>query len=485
MKKINLKTNYIYSAILQLTTILVPLITAPYTSRVFGPEGVGAISHTGAILSMFTLFAVLGTQTYGQKAIAQRRDDKEAVSKIFWEIELLSVFTTLIVLIGWGIMVAFAKEYKGYYLVYTIMFLTVAADIRWLYYGFEEFKGTNLRAIITKLVGVICLFAFAKTENDILLYLGLVAATDCIGNLILWIPLHKYICRVKISTLRFGEHLKNTLVFFVPTIAVSIYTLLDKAMLGWFMDSSVENGYYEQTTNIVKLSLGLANAHNAIMIPRMSYLYSRGEHEKIKEAIHISLQVSLLLTIPMVFGLDAVASKLIPIYLGDEFLPVINLMYVYSLLVIPIAISCCIDDQLFIATGKNRHIIASTTSGAVLNLILNLILIPQYKAMGATVSSVISEVYIATYVIIAARGTVSFGRVLKECYKKVLAGGLMFVAVYEVGTVMPESILTLVLMVLVGVVVYFVLLFILRDNMCSYVTDYVKDKLHLNKGVKE
>ena len=476
MKKVNLKKNYFYSLLLQITTILIPIITAPYTARVFGADGVGVMSYTSSILSIFMLFAVLGTQGYGQKAIAQCRDDREKVTKTFWEIELISICSTLVCLVVWVILICFSKDYKAFYIVHTLSLLASGLDITWFYYGFEEFKGINLRSIAIKLVGLVCLFVFARSAEDLLLYVGLLAATGLIGNIALWIPLKKYVGKVGLKTLQFGEHFKSIIVFFIPTIATSIYTILDKTMLGLYSVSKEENGYYEQTSNIVKLCWGLANAQNAIMVPHMAYLFAKDGKDKLKSALNTSMEFSVFLTIPLVFGLDAVASTFIPIYLGEEFVPVIKLIYVYTLLVVPIAISCCVHQQLFIAIGKNRYIIIGNCCGAVLNLVLNLLLIPKHGAMGATISSVASETFIASLALYNGRKYISFRNLFLCSYKKVIASVLMFFAVWWISTVLPHNIPVLVLMIVVGVTLYFGLILVLRDNMGKYVTDYLKSK---------
>lgn len=101
MVQTSIKKNYIYNTIYQVLSLITPLITAPYISRVLGSNGVGIYSYTNSIVTYFTLFAALGTASYGQREIAMHRDDPETSSKLFWEIEILSLTTTAVSLIVW------------------------------------------------------------------------------------------------------------------------------------------------------------------------------------------------------------------------------------------------------------------------------------------------------------------------------------------------------------------------------------------------
>ena len=255
MSKASIKKNYLYNTFYQILTLITPLITAPYVSRIFGPSGIGIQSYTNSIVMYFTLFAALGTVTYGQREIAMHRDNKKETSKLFWEIECLSIMTTCICLLIWFTFVFLYKEYRPYFLVQTMTIVAVMFDISWFFGGFEQFKFIVIRNTIVKILGIGCLFIFIKEKSDLLLYIGLLAATGLLGNISMWTYLPRFLVKIDFKKLKVMRHFKETLVYFIPTIASSIYTVLDKTMIGAITNNSSENGYYEQATKIVKMCL--------------------------------------------------------------------------------------------------------------------------------------------------------------------------------------------------------------------------------------
>ena len=160
MAQPSVKKNYIYNTLYEILAIIAPLITAPYVSRIFGADGVGIYSYTNAISSYFTMFAALGIRSYGQREIAQHRDDRHAASKLFWELELMCVSTTLLCLIIWSFLIIFSKSYSVYYAVLSMTILATAFDISWFWGGYELYRFIVIRNSLIKIVGIILLFAF-------------------------------------------------------------------------------------------------------------------------------------------------------------------------------------------------------------------------------------------------------------------------------------------------------------------------------------
>ena len=98
MKK-SITKNYLYNLIYQVLILILPLITAPYISRVLGAENIGIYSYTTSLSAYFILFGSLGIALYGQREIAYKQNDKKEYSKIFWEVLILRFITMMISLI--------------------------------------------------------------------------------------------------------------------------------------------------------------------------------------------------------------------------------------------------------------------------------------------------------------------------------------------------------------------------------------------------
>ena len=139
-KKPSVKKNFVYSTLYQIFYVLTPFITAPYISRVLGAEGVGIQSFTTSNQSYFLLIAALGTMSYGAREISMNRDDPYKRSKLFWEIELMTVGTSMVALLGWVVLILSSAAYRQYYVVLTIGIFATLFDITWFFNGIEAQK---------------------------------------------------------------------------------------------------------------------------------------------------------------------------------------------------------------------------------------------------------------------------------------------------------------------------------------------------------
>ena len=373
----SVRKNYIYNLIYQVMTLITPFITTPYISRVLGADGTGVQSYTNSVVQYFAILAALGTASYGQREIARHRDEIKIRSRLFWEIEVLCMATTAACLIIWLFVIGFAREYRPYYVVLTMTLLAVAFDISWFFGGLEQY---SLRNTAVKLVGIAMLFLFIREKEDLLLYVALTAATGLLGNISMWGYLKGQVEKPVLKELRPLRHLKETLVYFIPTIATSVYTILDKTMLGWFSgENKSQNGYYEYATGFVNMAKILIMSFNAVMSARMSYLFGTGRMEEIHKRFQDSLDFVLLMAMPIMLGLAGIAAQFIPWFLGNGYLPVTFLMYVCSPLVLVVGLSDCIGSQILTPGGKRAQSGKVIVAGAMVNACLNFLLIPHFE----------------------------------------------------------------------------------------------------------
>lgn len=461
----SIKRNYIYNTLYQILTLITPLITAPYVSRVLGSNGVGIYSFTNSIVTYFTLFAALGTASYGQREIAMHRDSPEDSSRLFLEIEILSVVTTSVATIAWFIWILISTQYTVYYAVLTMSVIAVAFDISWYFAGFEKFKYIVIRNTIVKLAGIALLFLFVRTRNDTLLYVGIMAATGLLGNVSMWTYLKGMLTKIDIHTLHpFKRHLKQTFAYFIPTIATSVYTVLDKTMIGAITKSESENGYYEQATKIIRMVESLLFSLNTVMTSRQSYLFTEKKVDEIKDKINKSFEYLFFLAIAFLFGILGVARNFVPWFFGKGYGPVVTILYLMSPLPLVICISNILGSQYLTPSGQRVRSSKGIITGAVTNFILNSLLIPRFKASGATVASVAAELVISIIYVHMSKGYVSWRQLGRIAWKKILAGIVMFFIVWLLGKGHEGSIIITISQVLIGACVYVLVLLLIKDT---------------------
>ena len=463
----SVRKNYIYNLIYQVMTLITPFITTPYISRVLGADGTGVQSYTNSVVQYFAILAALGTASYGQREIARHRDEIKIRSRLFWEIEVLCMATTAACLIIWLFVIGFAREYRPYYIVLT-MTLAVAFDISWFFGGLEQYSLIVLRNTAVKLVGIAMLFLFIREKEDLLLYVALTAATGLLGNISMWGYLKGQVEKPVLKELRPLRHLKETLVYFIPTIATSVYTILDKTMLGWFSgENKSQNGYYEYATGFVNMAKILIMSFNAVMSARMSYLFGTGRMEEIHKRFQDSLDFVLLMAMPIMLGLAGIAAQFIPWFLGNGYLPVTFLMYVCSPLVLVVGLSDCIGSQILTPGGKRAQSGKVIVAGAMVNACLNFLLIPHFAALGAAAASVAAECFITSLYLWLGRDFIKLKMLVRYGWRRLVAAVIMLGAVVWTGQFLEQvrglGPITTFIQIGAGAVVYFLVLLVMRD----------------------
>lgn len=475
MRQPSIKKNVVFNTLYQIITLITPLITAPYISRVLEAEGIGIYSFTNSIVTYFTLVAALGTASYGQREIAMHRNDFQECSKRFWEIEILSIFTTCIAMFAWIIWIVCSNQYSVYYGVLTISIIAVAFDISWFYAGFEKFQYIVIRNAIVKLFGIILIFLLVKKKDDILVYIGIMSVTGFLGNVSMWTYLPRMIEKVNFSSLHpFKNHLRQTVAYFIPTIATSVYTVLDKTMIGVITSSESQNGYYEQATKIIRMFESVLFSLNTVMSARQSFLFSEGKIDEIKEKINKSFEFLFAIAIPFIFGLVAIANNFVNWFFGKGYEPVVKVLYFMSLLPLIICISNILGSQYLTPSGQRTRSTKGIMMGALTNLILNSILIPLYGAIGATIASIFAELVISIIYMKMSRECIGWSQIFRISIKKIIAAVIMFAIIYVIGKRLTDTIWATVIQIVVGIVIYTLTLVLLRDDVVKEIKNFTK-----------
>ena len=484
MKK-SIAKNYIYNLIYQMLTILLPLVTTPYLSRVLGAENIGIYGYTISIVTYFILFGTLGVSMYGQREIAYKQSDKAARSKAFWEIIILRTITLSISILLFYLIYGRTGEYAVYYRILIIQLVANLFDISWLFQGIEEFDKTVVRNLIVKLLSLVLIFVVIKTPEDLWKYFAIYVGAELLGNMTLWLYLPKYLEKINVKTLEIKKHIKPVITLFVPQIAIQIYTVLDKTMIGKITGDMVEVGYYEQAQKIVKATLTVTTALQTVMNSRIANAYATKNEKEVKECLEKSFNFIWLITVPMVFGLIAVATKFVPWYYGEGFEGVTNILIVTAPILIAMGISGVTGTQYLVQIGKQKEFTISFICGAITNVIFNIILIHFFNGVGAAMASVIAEIVIALVQLKYFKDQFKITEILKLGTKCVISGIVMFIFVKLLTDILPISIINTIIEVIVGGIIYIIMLIILKY---SFLTDIynqiiggIKNKLSKGK----
>lgn len=480
MRKKNISKNYIVNTLYQLLVVIMPLITLPYLSRVIGAEGIGVYSFNNSIISYFILFAVLGTGIYGQREIAYCQDDKDKVSRIFWEIQILRTVSTIISVIFLLIFIFFFGREKIILLILVPSLLNVLFDISWFWNGLEQFAFMTKRFIVLKLLYLISVFIIVKKAQDVYLYIALEVGFAVISNLSLWPHLRKYIYKVK--NIKPFSHFKAVFYLFIPSLAIQLYTVLDKTMLGLFATNGyAENGYYEQAQGFIKSCLVLVTSLVTVMSPAISYCHARKDYDRMKLYLYNSYRYVWFVTVLLSIVTYSIAPYFIPLYLGPGYDKVIILVQACCPLFMIIGLSNITGLQYFIPCNKIKEHTCSLIVGSCLNIGLNLLLIPSLQSVGASLASVIAElsVTIAQFILLTRFGLIKVNMVMSSSIKFFISGVVALTTSLFFLKYVSISWLSIILIIMLESFIYILLLFLLREKLV--LTYYYKLRLRLKK----
>ncbi len=463
MVKKSIKKNYIYNVGYQILILIAPLVTTPYISRVLGADGVGNISYVESVVAYFSLFATMGITTYGQREVSYVQESKEKRSEAFWNIKILEFITSIIAL---GVYIAFSmtRENKLIYLVFSLNIITIFADITWFFQGIEEFGKIVFRNTIFKILNIIYIFTFVHSKRDIVIYILGLNFFTLLSNLSLWVCLPRYVSKVRIKTIHPFENLSDVLSLFLPTIAIEVYTVLDKTMIGAITKNTFENGYYENAIKVSKIVLRLVTALGTVMIPRIGYHFRRNETKEVQRLMYKDYRFVWFLGVPLCLGLIMIAGNFVPWFFGDGYEKVVCLIQVLAFLILAVGINNVTGMQYLIPTKRQNIFTLTVVIGAVVNFVLNSILIPIYQSTGAAIASVVAETVIAVAQLVMVRKELDICEIIRQGSHYYISGGLMAALLWVVSKeVLPSAFATFML-VMTGALGYSALLLIMRDE---------------------
>lgn len=476
MKK-SITKNYLYNLIYQILILILPLITTPYISRVLGAENIGIYSYTISIVTYFILFGSLGISMYGQREVAYAQENKEEYSKSFFEILVLRFITMTISMIIFYFIFAKSGEYKVYYTILLLEIIANILDISWFFQGLEEFKKTVTRNIIVKIISIICIFAFVKTSNDLKNYFWIYVLSTLIGNVSLWLYLPKYIKRVHIKDINILKHIKPTISLFIPQIAIQIYTVLDKVMIGTIISDKSEVGFYEQSQKIVKMLLTIVTSLGTVMLPRIANTYINGDKEKIQEYMKKAFNFVFFIAFPIMFGIIAVSNNFVPIFFGQGYDKVAILMNVISPILLAIGLSNVIGTQYLLPTKRQKEFTISVIVGAIINFTINMLLIKRYGAVGASIGTVIAEIAVTMTQFGFIRKEFKILEILKLAKRYLITSIIMLMVCMFIGKIISNKLLCVIIQVAIGTITYLIILLIIKDEFLYGILEKVKNMI--------
>lgn len=454
--------NYGYVLLYQLLLIALPIITAPYVSRTLGIERIGEYSVAYSVVSYFTLFAILGSSLYGQRTIAFVKDDIQERTKAFRDVVSLRICTAAISLLLYFIYVYNVKSWLS--IIAAIEIVNVCFDISWFYQGIEEYRIVTLSNGICKIIGTFAIWLLVKRPQDVSVYLFIVCFTNLAGNISSWFYIPKYIIKnkYKINVL---FHLPLAFKLFASQFAIQIYVVLDKIMLAFLVGSNYENGCYEQAQKLIRILTTFVSSIGTVMISRISISIQTHNNTEMQNLILFSFSLMSAFTCPIVIGIIIISDIFVPIYYGGGYHDVILLTQILALIIPIIGCSNIIGMQYLIPNRKESKLTFSVSMGAIVNFSLNLMLIRAFGALGAVISSLISELTVTIIQFVIVKAELPLKKIFIIFSKYLMGAMIMGGFGLIIKNIFDTNILSLFIIILSSIFVYITFLVVTKDNL--------------------
>ena len=371
------------------------------------------------------------------------------------------------------------NRYSTFYRILILEIISAMLDISWLYQGMEDFKKITIRNFIIKITSILLIFTLVKDENGLIIYMIIYVLNNVIENGYIWIKINKYIDFKFIKNIKIKKYIRPAITMLIPQIASSIYTVLDKTMLGFLCNDISEVGYYEQAQKIAKISLTVITAFNTVLVPKIAKNFYDGQYEKVNEYMAKTFNFIWFLSVPMMFGMIAISDKFVPWFFGQGFEKVSILLKCTTPIIVFIAFSTAIGLQYLMSIGKQNIHTKNVIIGAIINTVVNFLLIPRFTSIGAVIASVIAEGFIAISetIYIVKKGGIKLSSVFNKCWHYFVAGLIMLVITYFTGTNFDATISTTAIQIIVGIITYTVILILLKDEFLKEVIKTLKNKI--------
>jgi len=458
--------NIFYSCASQLLSLLVPLLTAPYISRILGSQNLGIFSYVESVSQIVIVVGLIGLGNYSIREIAYVKDDKKLRSTIFFELVLLRILLVVITSLTF-IFLLKGTEFE-YYAYYQLIFIMGSfLDITWFFSGIEDFKTVVLSKIVVKTASIVAIFWFIKSADDLTLYFIIMGISQLTAVIVCYPRIRKFLSFPDIKSLNIVRHIMPTLSVALPQIVILIYYQMDKVMLQYFTRDNAVIALYDQADKIVKVPVTIITAISAVMFPKTSSFFNNKEFEKMEENILLTIKYGIMLIIPMTLGLASIAQGFISWFLGTGFEEVGTIIMALSPVIIARGLSTISSNQYLVSTKNTKVLTMSSVVSAILSVILNVLLIPLLGVYGAVIGTVIAEFSVAFIQYRFMSRDIKYNGLILLAIKYTIFSSLSIFVSKIFGRAFSNSITGTLIEICITVIVYLFLLLISKDDLLN------------------
>ncbi len=472
--------NYIYNGSYKLLIIIIPLITTPYLTRILGKDALGIDAYVLSVVALVELFGALGINLYSNREVAYCRDDKKKLSLVYHEIQSIRIFLCVVVVAAYAL-IAVHTKYKIFYLIHLLTIIGYFIDITWFFVGCEDMKSPVIRNVIVKVLQTLLVFLVIRSPSDLKKYIFITAICNFISAVCMYTQISKLVEKVSFRELNIKRHIKPILLLFLPQAASSLYVQFDRTMIGLLSEDVSYVSIYDKAEMIVKVPLQLATATSPVFIPRISNEFINGRFDNIKKIVNEEIRFIFLFMIPMMAGMLAIANNLVVWYLGKQYTESVSVMMILTPTILTIGMGEILGSQLMVSMNITKGMTIAFSVGAIANIILNYFMIPVANADGAAIATVFAELIVIVIQWIYTKKYINTKKIFASFVKKIIAAIIMYLIIEGLERIINLGYFIFVIQVVIGVIVYFLILYILKDKEMMDGIRILKEKLSSRK----
>lgn len=479
----SLRLNAFLNGLRSLLSVIFPLITFPYVSRVLSVNGIGKYNFSNSIISYFMLIAALGINNYAVREGAKYRNNKQRINRFADEIFTINVCSAIVAYICLFIcIIIFSKlhSYLACILIYSIQIGFSVIGVDWLFTIYEDFVYVTIRSVLFQIISIILLFVFVRHSDDYLNYAAITVFSSVGSNTLNFYKAEKEHKIHLVFHFDWEKHMTPILILFAANIANLIYVNSDITLLGLLKNSYVV-GIYSISSRIYAIIKSVLSAVLLASVPRLALFYGNKEIFKYKKLLLKLTNVLVLLTLPAMVGLVMLSKQIILIIAGNHFLRSVTSLQILAIAYIFSILAWILSDCVLIPAKREKYLLYSMIISAIVNITFNIVMIPYWSEDAAAISTVLSELMMFTINYHYAKDIVKEVFVSKELLRTFTNSfvGCIGIIVVCLGINISFSslIIKTILSILLSVLVYGLILIMLKNPYASSVIRQCFDRI--------
>ena len=477
-KNKSLTSNSLFYLMSNVLNVFFPFLTGIYVAHVLFPDTIGRVESARNLAQYFVIFAFLGIPTYGLREISRARNNRSELAKIYSELMIINAISTIVFASIYYCIIFCVPYYKPNIKIYIVTGVAIIFNLinnSWLYEGLEEFKYISLRNLVFKILTFVLLVCLVKEQDDYIIYAA-ITVFGAVGNYIINIAnAHKF-TSFSFDDINIKRHLKPIMYLVAVNLAIEIYSLVDITMLG-FLSNEENVAFYSYAVKIYRVFLQIINTFTMVLVPRLAVYYKEKKNEELNDVLTKTMKVILVISIPMIVGIDFVGNDIICLLYGEKYIRSAFVLKILDIILVISPIGYLLGSRMLLVAKQENKMIIPVTLGAITNVILNYLLIICYAEVGAAVASAIGEIVVMATYLVFGKKYYKLNSFKTTMIKESIALVLMSIGLYLLGFAGFNRALSISLKVITGVCIYFATLIVLKEEIVYFYFNKILNKL--------